>query len=103
GGASNDEAQSLKSVEGWIDGYGWAGPSDDEFGFTALATGYVLISDPATDRRFSSIGGETYWWTTEFSGVTASAWQYGMNRAQKNMTSAGFMRYEALSVRCVKN
>lgn len=97
GGESNDEAQSLKSVEGWIDGYGWAGPSDDAFGFTAFSTGYVY------NGAFYSIGEMTGWWTTEFSGVIADARRYKMNRGEKTLSVGGFMRHNAFPVRCLKN
>lgn len=88
----NPIGTKLKSPIGW----GYGGNGTNESGFNALPGGYV------THDYFFDLGKRGFWWTsTEYDSFMAFIRE--LNSDQNDLTRNAVSKYNALSVRCVKN
>ena len=88
-GYSGIEGSALKSISGWNAG----GNGTDEFGFTALPSGWRI----QVDGYFSNVGVSAHYWSV------SDAWYRMLYYNESNITRSSGNRRNGFSVRCVKD
>lgn len=91
-GFAGIEGDAIRATHDWM---GYEGT--DNFGFTALRSGYR----DCTSGNINSNDGSEYWWTSR--GYTNGAYNFFVKNIGHELFSSGLSKSYGLSVRCVKN
>ena len=96
-GGKDGSGTKLKSASGWSTGSGYIAGTDS-YGFSALPGG-----ENSADLNFNNALSSGFWWLSTMGGNTTHANYLFISHQRAKVDCDYSIKYNGLSVRCVRN